>query len=272
MHKRLDNTEISTIMVLNTTGKAHHQRSNTMSKTLTTIGGTQVLATEKQIEALAILDSCRKGTFARVIGYVPTTGWVKGKSPVMNLTAVSGISGEKHNNRMGSIIENIEYPDIADYVITDPVLSVMRHVDLLELFDVRKGMLLESINKTKSGDRSDAHRQGHDRCYIHSSTGVKVNLVTEPDEDGLKQPVLENGFPQVASILISCYFVDVTTTTEGERKVVNSGDKVRMSNVIKRAVGKTCVSLKTLSLKGDNFDSLTIDHNTIVPDDMLNMQ
>ena len=79
------------------------------------------------------------------------------------------------------------------------------------------------MNTTLSGDRSDSHRAGHDRCYAHVADGVKVNFVTEKDKDGLMQPVLTDGLPTAASIMVSYLEINRTTRKEGEYKVVNSG-------------------------------------------------
>ena len=117
------------------------------------------------------------------------------------------------------------------------------------------------------------HRQGHDRCYATITNGIKVHFVTEKnDEDGLMHPTTVNGYPVVDSIMINALFLNVTTITEGERKVVNSGAPVLMGNAISKVLNQRCVGIRTLSLKADNFEKVVIDHNAIIPENVKGLQ
>jgi hypothetical protein len=235
-----------------------------MTHTVLNLNGTDVLATDKEIAALNILMETRKGGFASVNGYKPSTNWVE--APTQNIQFMSRVSTERLYNRRVKALETLTFADVANHIASDTKLAAMSHTDLLALFNDRRQMEVDSMVKTLEGDRSDAHRQGHDRCYVHVTQGVKVNLVTEKGADGLKHPVLTNGLPTVASIMVSALFLNVTTVMEGVRKVVNSGAPVRMSNIIAKAVDKPGLSIKMLSLKPDNFDTLTIDKQTILPE------
>lgn len=57
-------------------------------------------------------------------------------------------------------------------------------------------------------------------------------------------------------------------TVPGEYKVVNSGPKVLMDNIIESQLNSRSVSLKTLSLKEDNFDRLVVARKTYLPEDV----
>jgi hypothetical protein len=236
---------------------------------LTRINDTVLFATLEQIAALAILKDTRKGGVASVQGYVPTSGWID--RPVQNIQFISRISTERLYRRHVAALTALSYGDIADTIAKDSKLAAMSHTDLVTLFETRRDSEVASKEKTLSGDRSGAHRAGHDRCYIAVDTGIKVNLVTEKDKDGIKQPVLNNGFPMVATIMVSAFFLKVKTVKEGTRKEVKSGAPVRMSNIIKSVLNQPGLNLRMLSLKTDNFDLLTIDRNTIVPDQYLSM-
>lgn len=240
-----------------------------MKQSLVKINGTQVWATEKQIQAIRTLEDTRGGGAASVKGYVPSSNWVV--SPVQNIQFLSRVSTMKLYERRQKALEALSYGDIAESIAKDEKLAVMPHNDLVDLFNTRKAQEMASIQKTFDGERNDAHRQGHDRCYVQITQGVKVHLVTEKGEDGLKHPVLVNDYPIVDSIMVSALFLNVTTIQEGERKVVNSGVPVRMSNIIKSVLNQPGMNLKMLSLKADNFESLHIDNNAIVPSDLYDL-
>lgn len=229
-----------------------------------TINDTEVHATDKQIAAINVLSEARAGGCASVKGYKPTTNWVQ--RPTQNIQFLSRVSTERLYNRRLDALNGLVYDDIAEFVKDDAKLSALPSRDLIQLFWDRQDMEVSSIEKSLAGDRNDAHRQGHDRCYIGITKGVKVNLVTEKGDDGLKHPVLTDGVPTVASIMVSAFFLNVKTIVEGERKIVNSGNPVRMGNIIKRKLNQTGLNLKMLSLKEDNFDSLKIDGQAILPE------
>lgn len=238
---------------------------------LTGQNGQQFRATAQQAEALENLSEARKGGIATVYGYVPKTGYVKDQYPVVDMQVLTRFSTENLYKRKMTALSEIRFSDVKPHVNSDPVLSKMDETDLLALFNERKSKEVDSMNTTLSGDRSDSHRQGHDRCYAHIADGVKVNFVTEKDKDGLMQPVLTDGLPTVASIMVSYLEINRTTRKEGEYKVVNSGAPVRMSNAIGKVLNSRSVGLKMLSLKEDNFERLIVSRKSYLPEDVANI-
>ena len=84
----------------------------------------------------------------------------------------------------------------------------------------------------------------------------------------MEQPVLTDGLPTVASILLSYLELNKTVVQEGDYKVVDSGPKVLMDNIIERYLNQRSVGIKTLSLKEDNFEALNVSKQTFTPDDL----
>lgn len=228
--------------------------------------------TQAQAETLDRLASLRKGSIGSVKGYKPTTGYVTGKSPTVNMQIITRFEYGKLNARKKAALEAIRFADVAEDIATAPKLKALSAAEALELFNNAKAAALASIEKTESGDRDDAHRQGHDRCYARVADGVKVNFVTEKGSDGLKHPVLTDGLPTVESIMVPYLELNKTIVVEGEYKTVNSGAKVLMDNVIAKHMNQRSVGYKTLSLKDGNFESLTIDRQTFTPNDLQTVE
>ena len=156
-------------------------------------------------------------------------------------------------------------------IAAEPKLNKLPVSEQRKLFNERKQAMIDSMNKTLNDDRSDAHRQGHDRCYLHIAEGVKVNYVTEKGTDGLMHPVLDNGFPTVASIMVTYLENSKVTRVKGERKVVNSGAPVLMGNAIESLLNDRSVGLRTLSLKEGNFERLVIDSEVVLREDVAGL-
>jgi len=236
-----------------------------------TLSGTKVHATLNQLADIATLQACRNGGAAtihdykagdRETGTSKSSAWIK--APVRTIQFISKALVQNLYNRTIAAYNGISYGDVADYVASDPVLAAMSHTELVAQFEECKALTIGSMEKTLSGDRSDAHRQGHDRCYIAIEGGIKVHLVTKRGEDKKMHPVTDSdGIPTVASIMVNAFFLNATTTVEGIPYVKNSGAKVRMDNVISRAFGQTGLNLKTLKLGEDNFSKLVIDRQVI---------
>lgn len=238
------------------------------TKVLISVNGGKVWASAAQAESLKALTETRKGGFARVYGYKPTSDWVT--SPVQDIVLITRFSTEKLYARKVKAINELTFADVKDAIAKNPKLSALSLTEQQALFNERKAMEVDSMTKTLDGDRDDAHRQGHDRCYLHLDQGVKVNYVTEK-VDGLMQPVLTDGFPTVASIMISYLENSKSTRVEGVRKVVNSGAPKLMSNAIEAALNKKSVGLKMLSLKEDNFERLVIDGEVVLSEDVAGL-
>ena len=229
----------------------------------------QVWATAQQAETLQALVSTRKGGFARVYGYTPTTNWLE--SPVQDISMITRFSTEKLYARKIKALDAISFADVKDAISKEPKLKALSEKEQRELFNTRKQMLIDSMDKTLEGDRSDAHRQGHDRCYLHIGQGVKVNYDTVKGADGLMQPVLTDGFPTVASIMITYLENSKVTRKAGVYKTKNSGAPVLMTEAIESLLNDKSVGIKMLSLKSENFERLVIDTEVILSEDVIGL-
>lgn len=234
---------------------------------VTSTDGKDVWVTPAQADALSQLTETHAGC-AALHGYVPTTGYVEGKCPVQDIQMLTRFSYTKLIERKRAALEAITFSDVQDAIAKEPKLAKLSVVDANKHFEARKKMLLDSIDKTISGDRDDAHRQGHDRCYATFADGVKAHLVTEKGEDGLMYPVTLNGIPMVKSIMIPYIELNKKIIKEGEYKTVNSGPAVLMGNAISSLLNKRSVSYKTATLKEDNFDRLVISKMEFRPENV----
>jgi len=229
----------------------------------TDINGLQVWITKAQLEALSVLEVAQAGGCASINGYVPTTGYVV--TPIVNIQMLTRFDYGRLLNRKMDALKAIEYSDIPANVIPDEKLKGKTEQ---EWFTARKEQEIASMQKTLDNDRSDAHRQGHDRCYAHFARGISAHLVTEKGTDGLMHPVLTNGYPTVSSIMVSFLELNRTVVKEGVYKTVNSGASVLMGNAINSLLNQRSVGIRKLSLKEDNFQSLTISKNVVLPDNI----
>ena len=195
---------------------------------LTDLDGKQFRATQQQADALASLSVARAGGLATVYGYVATSGRVKPETA--NLTILTRFSTTRLYERKAVALADITFSAVRDAIAKVPKLAALSEVKAIELFNSCKAKMTESMGKTLDGDRSDAHRQGHDRCYARVADGVKVHYDTVKDSDGLMQPVLTDGLPTVKSIMVHYLQISKEVTEKGEYKVVNSGEKVLMDN------------------------------------------
>lgn len=222
----------------------------------------QVWATEQQAQAIEVLKAAAGGSFAAVKGYVPESNWKV--SPVQNIQFISRFSYARLNARRRAAVESVTFDMVQDAIAAEAKLAALTEAKQREVFDARKASIIASIDKTAAGDRSDAHRQAHDRNYRAISPGVKVNLET----DVQKEPVMVRGYPVAKSIMVSAIFLNVKTVREGVRKVVNSGAPVLMGKAIETVVNKKSIMMRTLALKDGNFESISIGGETLVPEDV----
>ena len=239
------------------------------TKTLIEVDNGRVWASSKQADTIATLISTRKGGFAKIYGYTPTTNYIQ--SPVEDLVVNTRFSVRKLYERKIAALKSITFDDVVPFIKNNDKLSALLESEQRALFSTRLESMVDSMNKTLEGDRSDAYRAGHDRCYLNISDGVKVNYVTKKESDGLMHPVIIDGFPTVGSIMISCLINSKKVRKPGVRKVVNSGNGVLMSNAIDSALNSRSVSLKTLSLKEDNFERISIDGEVILCEDVVGL-
>lgn len=238
------------------------------SKTLVVLPQGKVWATRQQADTLEALVSTRKGGFARVYGYRPSSNYIK--QPVQDIVMVTRFSTEKLYQRKRKALNSITFVDVKPAIDADDMLSNLPLQEQKTLFAERLQEMVDSMSKTLDGDRSDAHRQAHDRCYLHIDDGIKVNFETVKVA-GKMQPVITDGFPTVASIMITYLENSKVTRVAGERKYVNSGAPKRMSNAIESVLNKRSVGIKTLSLKEDNFERLVIDNEVILSEDVVGL-
>jgi len=239
------------------------------SKTLVVVPGGKVWASRQQADTLEALTLTRKGGFARLYGYKPASNYEV--SPVQDIVMVTRFSTEKLYERKRKALASITFDDVKDAITREPKLKTLTVTEQEALFNERLQEMVDSLTKTLDGDRSDAHRQGHDRCYLHLAEGVKVNYVTEKGKDGLMHPVLTDGFPTVASIMLTYLENSKVTRVEGVRKVVNSKPPKLMSNSIESVLNKRSVGIKTASLKEDNFERLVIDSEVVLREDVAGL-
>ena len=228
-------------------------------RSIIVVNGERVWATDAECEAIRILSETRNGGFATVHGYIPESNWDKNARPVQDIQFLSRFSIAKLYERRIDALTALRFDDVSDTVSKDEKLSTMDNDKLRELFVARKMQEIESMEKTLAGVRDNAQRKAHDRNYIHVSEGVKLNLVAEPNAEGIKVPVLRDGIPTVRSIMVTAIFINVRTLTEGTRKYPNSGPAVRMSNAMKGTLNRPGLDIRSLSLKPGNWDRLSID-------------
>ena len=235
--------------------------------TMNDLDGNAFRCTETQREALESLSVARAGGIATVYGYSPSTDYVT--RPVQDIQLLTRFSTKRLYERKLAALLDITFSAVKANVANDPILSALSDDAALELFSARKGMLVESLSKSIEGtDRSDAHRQGHDRCYARVADGVRVHFVTEKDSDGIMQPVLTDGLPTVASIMLNALFLNVETRVKGEKKVKKSGAPVLMGNAIENLLNQKSVGFRALSLKEDNFDRVVVSRKSYLPEEV----
>lgn len=217
--------------------------------------------TQAQAEVLDVVRDLNKGGIGTVHGYIPSTGYTE--KPVLDIQVLTRFSTEKLYERKRSAVDALKFADVVDAIAKDKILSALPLADVRQQFDDRKAMVVESLSKSLDGDRSDGHRQGHDRCYIQIEQGVKVNLDCVKDADGIMQPVLHKGLPVAESVMLMVLELRRTVIKPGVRKVVNSGAPVRMGNAIDAVLNKRSIGIMSLSLKAGNFDKLVCSHKTV---------
>ena len=61
------------------------------------------------------------------------------------------------------------------------------------------------------------------------------------------------------------------TRVAGQRKIVNSGAPVLMTEAIESLLNKKSVGIKTMSLKEDNFERLVIDGDVVLCEDVVGL-
>lgn len=226
----------------------------------------QVWMTESQANLVDMLEHCNAGGVAGIHGYVSTSGRITPE--VADYQVITRFNYGRLLERQVIAVEAVQFADVNLDTIPDTKLKGKTRQ---QWFDEAKEALVASARKTLEGNRDDARRQGHDRCFVKFADGVKAHLLTEKREDGLMHPVLTNGYPTVESIKLSVLVLNKNVVKAGEYKPVNSGALVLAKNAINKVLNQRSVGLRTLSLKAGNFDSLTIDKNVVIADNIKDL-
>lgn len=237
-----------------------------MSKLLVEYNDKKFWVSQKQAETIALLAETHKGGMGAIHGYVPTSDYVK--SPVVDIQLITRFSTPALYQRKIDALSGISFKDVEDDVKADKVLKVLPRNEQIKLFNERMSQEIDSLTKTLDGERNDSYRAGHDRCYAVIGDGIKVHFETKKGLDNLKHPVIENGYPVAESIMVAYLELGRTYRESGEKKVVNSGDSVRMKNCIEKQLNSRSVGYRTLSLKENNFEKFTVSRKTITPNDI----
>lgn len=236
-----------------------------MNVTLT-VDGKTFIASARQASTIQTLLECQKGGFANVRGYTATSGRVSPETA--NLTVLTRFSTERLYKRKIAALEAMTLNDIKGDLVKNTKIAALDDTKLTSEFVARKASEIASMQKTLDGVRDDARRAAHDRNYVSIGDGVKVHFVSEKNAEGIKVPVLNvDGLPTVESIMLTVVEIAKTVLVEGEYKKVNSGVPVLISNAMHAKLPKS-TKIKTLSLKSDNFESLVIDGETVLPKDI----
>jgi len=237
------------------------------TSTATTDNGTQVAMTEAQFNTIVQLREANHGGIATIHGYKPTTGYAI--IPTVDVNIITRFSYVRLLERKLKALDGISFSDVIPVILGCDKLSKLNEQEQRELFAMRHAQEVETIQNTLNGARQDAHRQGHDRCYVGVGQGIKVHLITEKASDGLKYPVLNAlGIPQVDSIQVMALELHRRVREAGQYKVQNNGASVLMKNAIGKLLNQRSVGVKTFSLKPDNFERVVIAKRTIEPSDL----
>jgi hypothetical protein len=228
--------------------------------------GSIALGTAEQLATLNTLADCNKGGIGAIHGYKPSTNWLQ--RPTVNLSVLTRFNYLRLLERKADEVKGISFADVLPVLRQDTKLDTLSDTDLEVMFDEAKGKLVGTAETTLAGVRTDAHRQGHDRCYMTFDMGVKVHLVTEKGDDGLMHPVLTDGLPMIKSIMVPVLELGRTYVQDGVRKVVNHRNPTRVKNAIESLLNKRSVGYRVLSLKPDNFTKVVLSKRIIEPSDI----
>lgn len=228
---------------------------------IVTIANRQVNISETQNDALEVFAVMQNGGIGTAVEYKPTTNYVE--VPTVNIQFISKFSVAKLYQRRLEALRSIAFCDV---VCDDPKLAALDANAQQGLFSQCMAAMVESLNKSLTGDRSDAHRQAHDEFYVTHSTGVKCHLETTDGDNGRKELVLRDGLPIVASVMLNIIEIGRKVIVPGKRKIVNSGPKVLMDRAIEKVWNKRSLHMQTLSLKPDNHKCVRMGGEVIESD------
>lgn len=206
------------------------------------------------LATIAAIADMPRGGIATIYGYRPTSGYVT--PPTFDEQVIMGFNTDRLYKRKLEALNKIEFADVADAIANNPKLAALDSADALELFNARKAQEVASLTKTLEGDRDDAMRQAHDRCYASVGQGAKVHFVTEK-VNGVTVPVLTNGKPTAESVQIAVLSISRRYTDEGVSKPApNSGASVLMKNAIESVLNQRSVGYSSRKLVAGTFDRI----------------
>lgn len=224
--------------------------------------GNQLWISPSEVNLIETLEHCNKGGAACIHDYVASSKRISPETS--DYQVITRFNYTRLLNRTLIALNGVNFADVNLDTIPD---NKLKGKSRQEWFNDAKDALVAAATKTIDGDRSDARRQGHDRCYESFGDGIKVHYQTEK-VDGIMQPVLTNGYPSVESVKLSVLILNKTVKVEGEYKPVNSGALVLAKNAINKVMNQRSIGIRTLSLKAGSFSKLSIDHNVIIGDDI----
>jgi hypothetical protein len=229
--------------------------------TLHTLNGKKLWIRPRDLNAVEVISKANSGGFATVKGYKPTTDYVT--PPTVDINFISRFSTERLYERKLKALKELSFNDVS---LDHPKLKALSSNEAMALFASCIGKMVESMDKSLKGVRDDAHRIAHDTFYFGFAAGAKLHFMTEKGNLGGKELVLVNGHPVVESVMVSIIEISRKVVQEGVYKTTNSGEKVLMDNAINKALKSKTVSMKTISLKENNYEALNIGGESVSPE------
>ena len=227
-----------------------------------TFDGRKVRMTDAQAKVVATLAGTAKGGFACIHGYKPSTGIID--QPIFDVTLISRISYERLCERKLKALDAITFDQVKPILAQFPKLAKLTESEQRKLFQERLAFMTGQVEADR--DRSSAQHEAHRRNYVTIAQGIIGHLVCER-VDGIQQPVSDSdGVFTLDHVMVAGLPVQKRVIAEGSYKVVNSRAPTVMGQAITRLLPKVSTSYRRYSLKGENFDSVSISHAEIEPD------
>ena len=218
-----------------------------------TIANKSVLVSDSIAQAVKILQATPKGAFATIHDY-------ESKDTISDINFRSRFSYLNYNAKKKELLKELKFEELE---IKDEKLVLLSELEQNLQFNECVAKMIESIDKTKDGDRSDNHRKAADKFYLSVAPGIKLKLKTMVI-GGETLLVKNDGIPEATSIQLSMVERSRTYKVKGEYKKVNSGNKVRMDKEIAKVLKKKGLgTYKTITL-GNNFSTLNIGGKELV--------
>ena len=230
----------------------------------------KVRMTDAQATTVATLAGTAKGGFACIHGYKPSSKVIE--QPIFDVTVISRISYARLCERKLAKLDEVSFSDVQPLLADYPQLSQLSDTEQRELFTTRLAFMQNAVSRDR--DRENAQSQAHRRNYVTIAQGIIGHLVTETvEEEGkrLKLPVVDsNGVYTLDHIMIAGLPVQKRVIAEGSYQTTkNPRNPTLMGAAIERLMPKVSTRYRRYSLKGDNFDRVSISQAQIEPDPEL---